>query len=85
MSNEKLYVRVKRAVEEQRRKSVQGETRVETLQAEEKRIFENITKELGYDANSLEELESVLAKNKTEIEEHVQEVANVLDEEGIDY
>lgn len=79
------FERIKRAVEEEKRKTVQGEAKFESLQSEKTRILEETAKIIGYEVKTAAEIEVILKDRQTEIENEILKAKEVLDAEGVEY
>ena len=79
------FDRIKQTVESEKRKKVQGEARIESLNEEEKRILEKLSEQLGKPIGSVEEViqERDILQNK--ISSDIDEMKKILDEEGVSY
>jgi hypothetical protein len=79
------FARIKAAIEKEKQKKVQNETRVETLKEETKKLMDEVEVILERRPKDLSELTEIIATKKKEIEVAIQEVKNILDKEGVSY
>lgn len=85
MTKETEFARIKRAVEAERTKKMQGEARMESLEREEKRMFAEATELTGETFNTAEEIETFATKLREKIENNISEMKEILDAEGVVY
>lgn len=85
MSKETEFARIKRAVEEQKGKKVQAETRLESIEEERNRIFKEAKEITGKDFSSAEEVEAYTNELREDIEGKVREMGEILKQEGVSY
>jgi hypothetical protein len=79
------YERIKTAIEKEKQKKIQNESRIEALKEEAQRLMDEVEKSLGKKVASLEELESIVKQMKEEIEQKIEDIKAVLDKEGVPY
>lgn len=85
MARETEFARIKRAVEEQKNKKVQAETRLESIEEERTRLFIEAKEITGKDFASAEEVEAYTNGLRQDIEGKVREMSEILNEEGVSY
>lgn len=85
MTRDTEFARIKRAVEQEKTKKVQGEAKLESLEQEEARILAEVKEMTGKDIVTAEDLQAYNDGIKSSIEEHIIEMKGILDEEGVSY
>lgn len=81
------FERIKQAVDAEKNKKLRGEARITSLNEEEERIFENITKLTDRSApiTSIEEVNTISETMKSDIESKIMQMKQILDSEGVAY
>ena len=85
MSRETEFVRIKRAVEQEKTKKLQGEAKMESLKQEEIRIINEVKELTAKEMTSPEEVEAYTIEMKESIEKQILEMKSILDGEGVSY
>lgn len=85
MTNESEFARIKRAVEAEKTKKVQGEAKMESLHQEEMRILAEVKELTGKELTTPEEVEAFTSDLKVDIQEKIMKMKEILDEEGVSY
>lgn len=85
MANETEFVRIKRAVEQEKTRKMQAEAKLDSLDSEKARILEEVKEVTGKELKTVEEVEAFASNLKQEIENHIVDMRKVLDEEGVSY
>lgn len=85
MTKETEFVRIKRAVEAEKTKKVQGEAKLESLKQEEERILAEVKELTGEDLTTPEEVGTYSERLKSTIEEKILKMKEILDSEGVAY
>ena len=79
------FARIKKAIETEKQRKVQNETRIETLKEEAKKLMDEVEVVLGRRPKDLSDLNEVIVNKKSEIETAIQEIKSILDKEGVSY
>lgn len=78
------FENIKRTVDQEKTKKVQGEARLTSLNEEKGRIFTQIQTEVGKPIASVEEAEQIAASLKDDITSEIKRMVEILKEEGIE-
>ncbi len=79
------YVRIKKAIDNEKQKKIQAETKIDALKEEIERLKDDIEKTIGVRPKTADELQDILVKQKTEIETEINKIKSILDKEGVLY
>ncbi len=79
------FQRIKRAIDLEKQKKIQAETKIEGLKQEKERLMNEVETLLQHRPNSLTELSTIIETKKQEIETAILKLKQILDEEGVSY
>jgi hypothetical protein len=79
------FQRIKNAAEEQKRLKAHGEARIQSLDEEKSRILADVSKDTGQMVASKEEAQAVSDTMKSDIEQQIMSMKDILDKEGVSY
>lgn len=79
------FEKIKNAVAEERRKKMQGEARIESLDAEKERLIKEANELTNQNFTTVEEIQEYADQKGEEIAEHIKEMSSILREEGVLY
>lgn len=79
------FLRIKKAIQEQKEKALQAKAKIETLNKEKERLLDEAEQILGSRPASLADLEQIQAGMREDITNKIQELKSILDEEGVSY
>jgi hypothetical protein len=79
------FERIKKAVDIEKQRKVQGEARITSLEDEEQRILANLSRELNQPVSSKEEAEKLAETLKNDIESKIVKMKEILESEGVSY
>lgn len=79
------FEKIKNAVAEERRKKMQGEARIESLDAEKERLIKEANELTNQNFTTVEEIQAYADQKGEEIADHIKEMSSILREEGVLY
>lgn len=79
------FIRIKNAAEEQRRKKIQGESRIQSLQEESKRIYATASQDAGETLSTKEGVANAAKRLETSITDRINEMKKILGEESVPF